>query len=244
MNRRSDHEDAVPDPGPAEDRYQHQPDRLPLFPLSSPLFPGMSLPLHIFEKRYRQLLLDRKDADPIFGVILTRSGREVGDQPEIHDVGTSATLLGIRTYDDGRSDIAVRGERRFRVLRTDWSGPYLVASVEWLPDDDDADTDETLIALADQTRSAMARLVTLVAEVAKVPAPNLRLPQHPADLGFLLSRTLWLNTWERQELLEIPTARARLERLSGIIRRERLLLTEAGASGTPIEHPGSGFLPN
>lgn len=218
--------------------------RLPLFPLSTPLFPGMALPLHIFESRYRQLLRDQASSDPIFGVVLTKSGREVGDQAEIFDIGTSASLLGLRQHDDGRADIAVRGGRRFRVIDTDRSGPYLVATVEWIVDPDDNVFDEQLVTLADQTRTAMLRLVASAASAGNMPVPELSLPENPVDLGYLLSRTLWLNTWERQELLESSTSRERLERLRAIIRREHLLLTRAGAAGTPIEHPGSRFLPN
>ena len=217
-------------------------DRLPLFPLSAPLFPGMALPLHIFEPRYRQLLSDRANDEPMFGVVLTLSGREVGERPEIHQVGTSADLMGIHQHEDGRADIAIRGARRFRVVETDWSGPYAVASVEWLPEDDSSPDD--LSALADRVRTAMLRLVAVAANAGGMPVPDLHLPENAVDLGYLLSRTLWLNTWERQQLLELPKARERLDRLATIIRREHRLLTQAGASGTPIEHPGSRFSPN
>ncbi len=237
LNDQDDESDARTGSGAAARRQ----DRLPLFPLSAPLFPGMPLPLHIFEQRYRQLLRDQAMSDPIFGVVLTRTGREVGDQPEIHDVGTSATLLGMHQHDDGRADIAVRGARRFRVVQTDWSGPYLVGKVEWMTEDED---DDGLDSLADRTRTAMLRLVAAAAGAGDLPVPDLHLPENPTDLGYLLSRTLWLNTWERQQLLEVPTAGARLEMLRSIIRREHQLLTRAGAAGTPIEHPGSGFLPN
>ncbi len=230
--------------GPDDGSAAGMRSRLPLFPLSSPLFPGMSLPLHIFESRYRQLLRDQAGSDPIFGVVLTRSGREVGDRPEIFGVGTGASLLGIHQYDDGRADIAVRGERRFRVIDTDWTGPYLVATVEWIVDPADDAGDEELASLAARTRTAMLRLVAAAAGAGNMPVPELNLPENPTDLGYLLSRTLWLNTWERQELLEAPTSGERLERLRSIIRREHRLLTQAGAAGAPIEHPGSRFLPN
>ncbi len=235
-NDQDDESDARTGGGAAQRR-----DRLPLFLLSSPLFPGMPLPLHIFEARYRQLLNERAMSDPIFGVVLTRTGREVGDQPEIHEVGTSATLLGMHQYDDGRADIAVRGAQRFQVVETDWRGAYLVARVEWLADEDD---DDGLASLAKQTRTAMMRLVAAAAGAGNMPIPELSLPDNPTDLGYLLSRTLWLNTWERQQLLEVSTPGARLEMLRSIIRREHRLLTQVGAAGTPIEHPGSGFLPN
>ena len=242
MTTRPEDPTGTPDPVPTSSGDAAETARLPLFPLSSPLFPGMALPLHIFEPRYRQLLQDQANAEPMFGVVLTLTGHEVGDQPEIHPVGTSAELLGIHQHEDGRADIAVRGSRRFRVIETDWSGPYAVARVEWLPDDKEPGDD--LFTLADRTRSAMLRLVAAAASAGGLPVPELQLPDNPTDLGYLLSRTLWLNTWERQQLLELPTSRDRLDRLLAIIRREHRLLTRAGAAGTPIEHPGSGFSPN
>ena len=96
----------------------------------------MALPLHIFEQRYRTMITRRMNEDPMFGVVLTRSGREVGDQPEVHDVGTAASLLEAIRYDDGRYDIAVRGGRRFNVIGGNWDEGYLTATVEWFPDPD------------------------------------------------------------------------------------------------------------
>lgn len=239
MTTRPEHSTGAPDPVPGRGRDMGRTERLPLFPLSSPLFPGMALPLHIFEPRYRQLLRDQATAVPMFGVVLTLTGREVGERPEIHQVGTSADLLGIYQHDDGRADIAVRGSRRFRVVEMDWSGPYAVARVAWLPEDDGSGDD--LTTLADRTRSAMLRLLKVAAKAGGMPVPELHLPNNPTDLGYLLSRTLWLNTWERQQLLELETTRDRLDRLLAIIRREHRLLTRAGAAGAPIEHPGSRF---
>ncbi len=223
--------------GPAADT-----ERLPLFPLSTTLFPGMPLPLHIFEERYRQLLADRDGVDPIFGVVLTRTGREVGDQPSIYDVGTSATLSGMRRYEDGRADILVHGARRFRVRDADWDGPYLVGTVEWLADPP-ADIDG-LGGLAGQAADGMGRLIGLAAEVSGMTLPDLELPDDPTALSYTLSWTLWINSWERQDLLELPDTAARLSRLIEIIRREDRLLRTTGASGTPIDRPELRFLPN
>ncbi|HEV2527606.1 MAG TPA: LON peptidase substrate-binding domain-containing protein [Thermomicrobiales bacterium] len=215
---------------------------LPLFPLSSPLFPGMPMPLHIFEERYRQLLRDREGSDPIFGVVLTRSGREVGDQPEIHSTGTGAELVVIRPYEDGRADILLRGTRRFRVTAHDWSGPYLLGQVEWLPDP--SVEIDSVDGLAGEAAAGMGRLIGLAAAASGMATPNLELPADPTALSYTLSWTLWVNSWERQELLEVPDTRARLARLVEIIRREERLLRTTGASGVPIDHPGQRFLPN
>ena len=110
---------------------ESMPERIPLFPLGVVLFPGMLLPLHLFEERYRRLMQVHQGNDPIFGVVLTRQGREVGDQPQVHEVGTAATLVAAGRYPDGRYDIVVRGGRRFRVEEGDWASSYLTASVSW-----------------------------------------------------------------------------------------------------------------
>jgi uncharacterized protein len=234
----ADRDDAPATEGAAET------ERLPLFPLSGALFPGQALPLHIFEPRYRQLLADRESVDPTFGVVLTRSGREVGDQPDIHAVGTAASLTGQRRYDDGRSDIAVRGGRRFRVVSTEWSGPYLVGEVRWLPEPDGDADGRPVGELAEDATGAMGRLLRLAADRSGVALPELGLPADPRELSYTLSWTLWVNSWERQGLLEVPDTATRLRALVAIIRRESRLLREAGATGVPIERPGQRFLPN
>ena len=94
------------------------PEALPLFPLNTVLFPDMLLPLHIFEERYRRMLRERLEADPVFGVIHIARGVEVasGDRtPELSAIGTASTLVASGEYPDGRWDIVVRGTRRFRM---------------------------------------------------------------------------------------------------------------------------------
>ena len=83
-------------------------ERIPIFPLGVVLFPGMLLPLHLFEERYRKLTAERQGSEPIFGVVLTRQGREVRDRPDIHEVGTVATLVAAGRYPVARFAVVVR----------------------------------------------------------------------------------------------------------------------------------------
>src|ERR1700745_3464056 len=107
---------------------------LPLFPRGAVLYPGMLLPLHIFEERYRQLITDLLDgAEPRrFGVIAIRKGRETGIDGghSIYKVGCTATLPRVDRHDDGRFDIVTLGTQRFRLLRLDQTRPYLQGEVE------------------------------------------------------------------------------------------------------------------
>jgi ATP-dependent Lon protease len=105
---------------------------LPLFPLNSVLCPGIALPLHIFEERYRALVRHCLETKSPFGVVLIKQGREVGlGAISFTGIGTIAEIRDAGTYEDGRYDLLVVGTRRFEVRRV-LSGkrPYLVAEVD------------------------------------------------------------------------------------------------------------------
>src|ERR1700722_14730512 len=108
----------------------HELEELPLFPLSTVLFPYATVQLHVFEDRYRQLVRDCLQFDTSFGIVLIRSGSEVGENAEPYMVGTTVRITKVHTYDDGRMDIQVQGERRFRIRELDESRPYLIGKVE------------------------------------------------------------------------------------------------------------------
>jgi uncharacterized protein len=110
---------------------------IPLFPLHTVLCPGIALPLHVFEPRYR-LLTERCVAEEQpFGIVLIREGREVGgDSVAIAGVGTFAEIRQASRLDDGRFDLLVVGAGRFAIEEVDTQRePYLVASVTPLDDD-------------------------------------------------------------------------------------------------------------
>jgi Lon protease-like protein len=118
---------------------------LPLFPLGTVLFPGMILPLRVFEERYRQMVADllaKPEAAREFGVVAIRKGREVATDsapdsdsvPELHEIGCVARLRESTRHPDGRFDLVSIGTRRFRLLRTDDSLPYYQGEVEELPE--------------------------------------------------------------------------------------------------------------
>jgi Lon protease-like protein len=107
---------------------------LPLFPLHSVLCPGIALPLHIFEPRYREMIGYCLETGSPFGVVLIRDGREVGPLAgQIAEVGTTAAIRQAGRYPDGRLDIVTVGETRFRIVSVDSaSQAYLVGTVEEL----------------------------------------------------------------------------------------------------------------
>jgi Lon protease-like protein len=130
---------------------------LPLFPLNAVLCPGIALPLHVFEDRYRALVRHCLETTSPFGVVLIREGREVGAGAiSFSGVGTIAEIRDAGRRDDGRFDLLVVGTRRFGIRRVlERRGPYLVADVGIL--------DETVgdPAIAQQlAMSATRRFVT------------------------------------------------------------------------------------
>src|SRR4051812_43493059 len=92
------------------------PEELPLFPLNTVLFPGMPLPLHIFESRYREMITVCSRDERPFGVVLIREGQEVGEPAEPFTVGTMARIVGVDRLPDGRMNIVTVGTQRFRLL--------------------------------------------------------------------------------------------------------------------------------
>ena len=107
---------------------------LPLFPLNTVLCPGIALPLHVFEERYRALVKHCLETTSPFGVVLIRQGREVGTGAiSFTGIGTIAEIRDAGPYDDGRYDLLVVGTRRFEIRRVlSTRRPYLVADVEVL----------------------------------------------------------------------------------------------------------------
>lgn len=110
---------------------------LPLFPLNTVLCPGIALPLHIFEERYRALVRHCLESSSPFGIVMIREGREVGTGAiSFTGIGTVAEIRDAGRYEDGRYDLLVVGTKRFEIRRV-LSGrrPYLVAEVDVLEED-------------------------------------------------------------------------------------------------------------
>src|SRR6202171_6214035 len=110
---------------------------LPLFPLEQVvLFPGMSLPLHIFEERYKVMIGACQVTDQVFGVLLIKNGSEVGAPAIPERVGCTARMLRIDRLPDGQMNIFTVGEQRFRLAGPARVTPevYLVGDVRLITD--------------------------------------------------------------------------------------------------------------
>jgi Lon protease-like protein len=200
--------------------------RLPLFPLNSVLVPGLVLPLHVFEPRYRvlvqALMALPEGATRQFGVIAMRSGSEVAGpataEPALYDVGCTAELREVTPYADGRFDIVSVGETRFRLLEVDPDAetPYQTAVVELLPEQDGSGDLPHLVSRA-------IHLFTRYREALGVELSEL--PDDPQVISYLVAAAVVLDLPERQALLETPTTAARLRAELDLLRRERAMVT-------------------
>lgn len=212
---------------------------IPLFPLGTVLFPGMPLPLQVFEPRYLQLMRDHENDAVPFGVALVQSAREPQSVFPSHDIGTAAHLLNRVERPDGRIDIVVKGERRFRILEVDASLPYSMATVEWLQEElGDLTEANTLLHIV---AAQFHRYAGGVARLTKRRFGEVAIPEDPIRASYDLASRLPLHTWERQRLLQSKTAVERLSEVSYLAERELALLLRAGAAGLALNHPGGMF---
>ncbi|MDQ2911856.1 MAG: LON peptidase substrate-binding domain-containing protein [Chloroflexota bacterium] len=201
---------------------------LPLFPLGTVLFPGALMPLHIFEPRYRVLIRRCIERQRPFGIVLIRSGVEVGATAEPYDVGTEAKIVAESQLPDGRSYIVTRGERRFAVegLIAD-AEPYLVGQVRYL-EEPDGDRAADHASFAREALGAYLLAVVAVTDDSRgerVFADELR-DALPSDLAYRIAGSLAVDAFQQQALLELETASARLEEETRILNKETELLRD------------------
>ncbi|SRR5579884_526851 len=182
---------------------------LPIFPLNSVLFPGGTMPLHIFEPRYRELIGDCLAQDAPFGVALIRSGPEVGDYAEPFNVGTSARITRAEELPDGRLNIVVVGQDRFRILSTNRSRAFLQAEVEWAPRDDAGiPPDDPVVGRARRLFEETFRLSLVLGDQW---ASRVGLPAQPGRLADFVAARLEMSLPAKQRLLETDSVRELLE---------------------------------
>lgn len=213
-------------------------DLLPLFPLGhTVLFPGVVLPLHVFEERYRELvrtLVELPETAPRrFGVVAIRQGWEVGEDAAeaLHEVGCAAQLRRVSRYPDGRFDIVTVGADRFRLRGVDrTSRPYLVGTVEWLP----ADPPSTDHALAAAVGSLFTEYAAVAAALQARPVEQVELPADPGELSYLVASAAVLTPEDRQWLLEATSATARLKAELRLLKRETTMVRRLRALPVPV----------
>ena len=199
--------------------------RIPLFPLNTVLFPGMTLPLHIFEPRYQEMIRRCLESDRVFGVCLIASGPEVGGHAEPCSIGTTCEIVAVTALEGGRMNLTTVGRERFRVVHVFRNQDYLEAEVEEFTEQSDADAHP----LAPEVREAAVAYIHTLLAAGGEPAPKLQLPEEPVILSYLVGAVLQIAAPVRQALLEERITSVRLERQLALLREETAKLAELTA---------------
>ncbi len=228
-----------PDGPPAAAEPGGDRSTVPLFPLGTVLYPGLPLPLLVFEDRYRAMmrdLLQRPHNQRRFGVVAIREGFEdagagASARPATYDVGCEAQVLGARQDADGRYEVETVGVRRFtvhRVRHVDLEGlvnpedgpraerEYTTAEVTYL--DEPAGPD--CAALASHALTAFEAYRQVVSRHRGAAVMTGDLTEEPVALSYALAATVPLVLAERQALLALPHAADRLRRLADLLTGE------------------------
>jgi len=210
-------------------------EMLPLFPLGAVLYPGMLLPLHIFEERYRQLIRDLLDGAEArrFGVIAIRKGRETGIDgvDSLYEVGCTATLRRVDRHDDGRFDIVTVGTQRFRLLRLDQTRPYLQGEVEMLTEEP---TDPAVAGPAVRViHAAFREYLDALTEWGGATIRLEELPDEPELLSFIVAAAMVIDLPERQAMLAESDTLRRLAMQRSLLSRETAMLRTTTSRPAP-----------
>ena len=206
-------------------------DRLPLFPLGIVVYPEEPVPLHIFEPRYRAMVKMCIEQDRPFGIVYA-------SEDEIADVGCTARVRRIlNRYEDGRLDIVVSGEVRFRIVEVFRDQPYLTADVATFGIDTGKEEVDT---------NARERVITLHIKLLEMAGEKIRTSvyEHTPFVSFVVARNAGLEVDQKQELLEMTAEDERvaylIDHFKSLFSRiehaqevNRLALGDGHATGFP-----------
>jgi Lon protease-like protein len=196
-------------------------DSLPMFPLNAVLFPGVSVPLKVFEDRYRALvhhLLRVPDpTERLFGSVGIREGYEIGEHgaQSLFRVGCRVKLTDVEPHPDGTFDIVAVGMERIELERLDTSGTFPVGHVVPKPEEPAPVAAE----IVEQARATFAAYRVALGSIRSDPYPG-ELPQDPTYLSWTLAAVAPLPMHERQTLLEAEDASLRLVMVTDLLRTE------------------------
>jgi Lon protease-like protein len=178
---------------------------LPIFPLELVLLPGVPLPLHIFEPRYKEMIAECLEQKKPFGVVRASSDG-------VADIGCTAEIMSVtKKYDDGRMDILTRGVERFKVIEVNEDRSFLQAEISVVQDEDEDEPGKPAAEMVTQA-------VRLHAEIAKLAGAEPSGPdEHASNLSFLLAGSLPLDLDFKQSLLSTLSEAKRLEAVVGYL---------------------------
>lgn len=203
--------------GPRRGSAKNAPVKIPLFPLPGVvLLPGTILPLHIFEPRYRAMVADALEGDRAIGMAMMKPGWErSGDTPPIFPVGGAGRIVEAEHLPDGRYNIVLEGEFRYRVVEESPPAPYRIANVDLLSSIPFASASEAAEVCSDA--SSLYRELAAAMELPPLPEE-----EHGAErLASELALRLRYDSTELQALIETDSLASRFDVLLARMREWR-----------------------
>ncbi|MDQ2888569.1 MAG: LON peptidase substrate-binding domain-containing protein [Chloroflexota bacterium] len=190
---------------------------LPLFPLNLVLFPGTVSPLHIFEMRYRQMIVDCQRDEKPFGIVLARPESEHLDEKP-YSVGTMVEIRNLDRLEDGRYTLMAVGTKRFRIVSERRDKPYLSGLVELY--EDDAEPERAWLPAMQQARDLFGEYLGMLLEASEDKNVEAHLPEEAEELSYFIAYFLDIQEERKQQFLELTSTRQRLQEEVAILRRE------------------------
>ena len=177
---------------------------IPLFPLNVVLMPGAPMPLHIFEERYKQMVDECLREESEFGMVFA-------DDAGTRDVGCTAKIVElVERYDDGRMLILVEGSRRFKLNNVLTGKPYYVGEIEFFEEEPE---EPDVQALAEECIALLERVV----EAATEGSVGIEIEPPYRNLSFAIAGRVEFEAETRQQILELTSERARLEKVKELL---------------------------
>lgn len=195
---------------------------VPLFPLYTVLFPGATLPLHVFEPRYLDMVQRVMQSREEFGVVLIAEGKEVGGPAVPYNVGTLARVVRMERLKDGTLNVRVLGTRRFRIHELHWERPYLEADIEVVQERDDHSV--RAYALQVKVQDLWKEYVDLTREVIGIEVGRGERPQTALEWAFYVAAGLMCGFKDKQRLLSTWDVADMLAQEIRLLYREIALL--------------------
>jgi len=212
---------------------------IPLFPLKNVvLFPGMVLPLHIFEMRYREMINRCIDERLPFGVVLIKEGQEVGTAAVPHAMGTLAKIVRVERLEDGCLNITTIGTERFQI-QTVTQQRYLTATVRTIPTVNGRT--KIAIELAQKMRPRLHEYVEWLSKANNADLKLDRLPEEPMTLAFLVAIALQVSPAQKQALLEQPGVPEMLVNELNLLAHENMMLRYMVETQSQVQAMNAGM---
>jgi Lon protease-like protein len=203
---------------------------IPLFPLNVVLFPGMLLPLHIFEDRYKIMVKECLATSQPFGVVLARSKQAQAPNvanlysEDLFEVGTTARITAVENLKEGRMNLITVGQERF-VIKDVYPSSYdfLIGQVDPFPlqDEDDA---QLVPLLAQKLRPMVRQYINHLADASGEDLSNATLPSDPTALAFLAGTAIQGPLSDKQKLLSAKSLRTLISSTVSVLDKEDQIL--------------------